>query len=1199
MMVLTSEPETTKEAACVSLLQHTLSHLLPLDEVEDYLKGATAVLRTGQSPALINDALRIVGEIAEKWAPATVLGVQCDQVVPLIVQCLGQRISVDMASYAMEKYWLAVPAKVEAVVLSNGLTASSSVIDQCLKWYSRMLPDLSLDAALSRIVSLLLGELAEVKLSAIRLLGQYARLGHTQKNVLRVKLLSASIPPDTCAAILLHKPPPRTAVSVKPHHESMPATNHVTPSDLLPKHPGLSPLLVIALANVKYTPEELEGLEINQYQLNRYLEDMQSCFAGKETEKNWRLRDNLIHMMRQWLRGPPAQQPTVAEIVSTNIEGICKSVKSNRTTLSSQGCQLVKDVIMLNHRVEDDFAAKVIPAFQELCSSTKLIAHTNANMVLVVFCLSLASPVAVARIVRHGAYLKNDQPRQYALLWLQIYIDRFNHAPEFDTHFVTETVLKLVSDINPKVRQAARNAFLTFEEVRANEASALFQRIPSNYAKAIRSQGQTLAASSRPGSAQGHRSLSNGRLPDTTRRVSHLDVNNSLELYPKRGTSRITRDTTSRKPASFPRTTSNPEVPLSTKPLSLSKPKASQTLLHDQPHIPAPIDPVPVPPVTTRPPQPLPFVTSVPLTEVVSTSTNTTSVDTDDTDALETLLSLRQSANVLMGVQKLTLKFDSDDDIKALGDDIARAIHQALIRFPHFLYPVLRQHPHKLAAVVPISTFIRLMCVLEYILDEYIAIVKKSGQELVLHAIIELMEWCDLPANAPDSEVTAHIIEHKNAVIIPLLIRLLRALTPEYIPSNGEYGRIVGQLFSMIVTVDDPWDVNIVELLRELQRINPARFDVEMFELQNGSKLIEKLLRDERPSTIQSNEEDFVMSPVKVAPAMTRAKTAPTISPLSIPCPEPEAPQLLKDFADVLLSEDLLRQIILKADPLVQREKRNKQIKIYTDPQEQVKSIAKPESRWFMYMLSRFQASCDSSIGADIIHEAEDTSDILNAILLLGTGNIDESGQSLILNVLRKHPQTVHPDLDLALWNFFKFAPAGKKLWGLVILKQLLINGYALDLQQLWQSLRSLIESSPDTHDDVHVALNEISDDILDGSYDVQKIVGMIFDTLADKSNLLRMNVLFQITMLTKVLMIPTSVHLVNDDFVERIDQCIRHYLVDEAVELRQASVLVYAQLVNHANRQPQIAELVSKVMDDLSDAQRKIIQYYSNHGLP
>lgn len=1189
MMGLESEPETAKETACRNLLQHTLHHLLPSDEVGDYLEGAAAALKIGQSPALINDSLRIVGEIAEKWAPATILGSHCEHVVPLVIKFLGQRISVEMASYAMEKYWLAVPAKVEAVVLREGLTASSNVVDQCLKWYLRMIPDLSLDAALTLIVGLLLGDLAEVKLSAIQLLGKYSRLGNTQKNVLRVKLLSSSIPPETCAAILQHKTPPRTKAPVKVDSEKIPPSGKATSTSDSSSYLGMSPSLTIALANVKYTPEELEGLEINNYQLNSQLEEMRSCFAGKETEQNWRLRDNLIHMMRQWLRGPKAQQPTVVDIVIKNIEGICKSVKSNRTTLSTQGCQLVKDVVILDTPVADEFATKVIPTFQELCSSTKLITHTNANMVLVVFCLKLTSPTAVARIIRHGANLKNDQPRLYALLWLQIYIDKFKRAPDFDAQFVSEIILKLVSDINPKVRQAARNAFLSFEEVRADLAGELFRKIPSNYAKAIRTQGHTLAASSRPGSAQGYRSLSSGRPSENIRRVSHLEVDKALEPQSRRTSSRLGREATSRKPADFHRTTSAPEVPLSTKPLPLLKTKASPSLLFDQ-HSSTASEKVSLPPVVPMPLKGLPFFN--PPTPSEKSTNNVSAVEVNHEETLEALLTLGQSSKVLLGVQSLIQKFNNDENLNDMGTNLGRAIYQALLKFPVLLFPLLRQHPRKLAAVIPISTFIRLMCVLEYILDEYIAIMKNSGQDVVLHALIELMRWCDLPSIAPDPELTTHIIDHKNTLIIPLLIRLLRALVPEYIPPGGEYGNIVSQLFSMILTIDDPWDANIVDLLQELQKINAPRFDVELCALGDSRKFIEKLLRGERPVTIESNEEDFVMSPVKVASATSRP-TLPKPSLSTSQRIEPEAPQLVKDFAEVLLSEDLLRHIIQQADPLEKKVQRSKQIEIFNDPPEQKKqdTEVEREDRWFTLMMTRFLDLCN--ISEAFVEQELDIPDILNAILLLGSGDIDEKGVGLILNALSDCPEAKYPDVDLALWNFFKFAPASRRPWGLVILRQLLINNYVLDLQQLWQSLSSLIDLS-DSYEEVHVALDELGDNIFDGTNDVQQIIGLIFDSLADLPNLLTLNVLFQTSMLKKALLLPSPSEVVTADFVERLDYCLRHYLNDEASELRQASVSVYSQLMRVRNCELQTANVITKVINELPNNQRELIRYYS-----
>ncbi|ODQ77962.1 hypothetical protein BABINDRAFT_163013 [Babjeviella inositovora NRRL Y-12698] len=296
-----------------------------------------------------------------------------------------------------------------------------------------------------------------------------------------------------------------------------------------------------------YPLDTVTPIFILESHLHQELEAM-TCFQDKETEFNWSSREKAVLRLRGMLRGNIADhsETFILLLKSHLVEGIGKAVMSLRTTLSTNGCQLVKE---LGHFCGAELDSSLVehlmlPLFR-LSSATKKIASMNAHLAMCGLLANCAFHSRVLAMMSNVAAEKNTQPRLFLATWLQILLVRFGATAVFDHNAGWEAIegcmVKCLSDPNPAVREQMRTTFWVFYQKAPVRGEALLAslRIDVNVKKALdrskpKSLGEPLAPKARPSVKEfvarnkeelGRKSMGSLRqLPFPAARLEHKNV---------------------------------------------------------------------------------------------------------------------------------------------------------------------------------------------------------------------------------------------------------------------------------------------------------------------------------------------------------------------------------------------------------------------------------------------------------------------------------------------------------------------------------------------------------------------------------------------------------------------------------------------------------------------------------------------------
>lgn len=212
--------------------------------------------------------------------------------------------------------------------------------------------------------------------------------------------------------------------------------------------------------------------------------EMLPHFEGKETEQNWTPRDKSVLKIRRMTKGnAPSEfhQQFMAGIKST-LEGVLKVANSLRTTMSTNGCQLVQELTRTLGPALDPHVEMILQSFIKMSAATKHIAAENGR----VTCDAIFQHCSYhARMMQHiwnAAQDKNAQTRQCAVEWLRTVLKR---QASYKQHFESSGGLELaekcikkgLDDANPKVKEGMRATYWTFAKTWPDKANAIMSQL--------------------------------------------------------------------------------------------------------------------------------------------------------------------------------------------------------------------------------------------------------------------------------------------------------------------------------------------------------------------------------------------------------------------------------------------------------------------------------------------------------------------------------------------------------------------------------------------------------------------------------------------------------------------------------------------------------------------------------------------------
>jgi CLIP-associating protein 1/2 len=215
-----------------------------------------------------------------------------------------------------------------------------------------------------------------------------------------------------------------------------------------------------------YTQRELEDL----------FRDMAPPFEGRESEQNWLARDKNTTKLRRILMGNAPTEFPVAFVagIKSLLDGILKVANTLRTTMSTNGCQLVQELAKTLGHAIDPWVEILLQSFIKMCAATKNIAAQNGNATVEAI---ISNVTYNSRILQHVSFAgqdKNVQPRTHSASWVKILVrkhkSQIEHSGGVDS--LEKIIRKGVTDANPKVREAYRSTYWTFALVWPQRAEA-------------------------------------------------------------------------------------------------------------------------------------------------------------------------------------------------------------------------------------------------------------------------------------------------------------------------------------------------------------------------------------------------------------------------------------------------------------------------------------------------------------------------------------------------------------------------------------------------------------------------------------------------------------------------------------------------------------------------------------------------------
>lgn len=216
--------------------------------------------------------------------------------------------------------------------------------------------------------------------------------------------------------------------------------------------------------------DELEPLFIGSVRdLEDVFREMTPHFEGKESEQNWSRREKGILKLRRITKGNCPQDFVIAYLAGVKglLDGILKAVNSLRTTVSTNGCNLIQEIAKAVGAGLDSMVEILLQSLIKLCANTKKITAANGDVTVNAVFAHVTYNVRLAQHIWGACQDKNVQPRTYATGWLKTIITKHRHHKGTLEHAgsldLIEKCIKLgLVDRDPKVRESMRPTFWAF-----------------------------------------------------------------------------------------------------------------------------------------------------------------------------------------------------------------------------------------------------------------------------------------------------------------------------------------------------------------------------------------------------------------------------------------------------------------------------------------------------------------------------------------------------------------------------------------------------------------------------------------------------------------------------------------------------------------------------------------------------------------
>ena len=216
----------------------------------------------------------------------------------------------------------------------------------------------------------------------------------------------------------------------------------------------------------------------SQRDFDEMIRSMAPCFEDRESEANWIQRDRNVTKLRGLTFGnaPHDYHTAYAASIKGLCDGILKTANSLRTTLSTNGCQLIQDIAVTDGSVLDPVLEVLLQNLIKLSGGTKKISQQNGNKTVDTVIGKITYNKRVLEHLWGACQDKNVQPRIFAAGWIKTLINCHGHNKSQIEHsggleILEKCLAKGLEDANPTVRTSMRSSYFEFEGMWPSRAS--------------------------------------------------------------------------------------------------------------------------------------------------------------------------------------------------------------------------------------------------------------------------------------------------------------------------------------------------------------------------------------------------------------------------------------------------------------------------------------------------------------------------------------------------------------------------------------------------------------------------------------------------------------------------------------------------------------------------------------------------------
>jgi hypothetical protein len=489
------------------------TRLTQLNAVPKYFDALSAALDSSDSGLLQSVAFSCICHLIKRVIlqnPEALKGPSAT-ILPILINKFGDpKVSVrTTARRVFEDYWIACAVEASDAIRNVGFVHSDETVRlDCIQILAERIQlqegKFAFRPFTSAVTSLLNDSHASVRMASQNLLISFFKSAHSKaKQDFYREMINQNISHNTQTRVLREIGFDGSAdLEVSVSSSSSSALSHRSAPVLIKKPISsvvLSPISSVVLSvnfvidQPTYAMDELPAEDISSPDdLNQIVQSMLTAFDGKETEFNWAQREKHVIRLRSIVRGNASQQypDTLLWTFKQLSDGISKSISSLRTSLATNGCQLIKDAAISMGNYFDSTIEPYLSHLVRITSGAKKITGQLAAMTINAMIINTSYS---HRYVNHIQLIMNDkvaQAKVYAATWIRLIMScHAKHKSHIENSggegIIDRCISKALNDANPAVRESIRLAFWDFHEVWPRQAEVLLNKLDNTTRKAL------------------------------------------------------------------------------------------------------------------------------------------------------------------------------------------------------------------------------------------------------------------------------------------------------------------------------------------------------------------------------------------------------------------------------------------------------------------------------------------------------------------------------------------------------------------------------------------------------------------------------------------------------------------------------------------------------------------------------------------